>query len=373
MDHAATTPVHPAVTEAMLPWISVLGNPSSLHAEGRAAKDAIDASREILSDSLGCLFAEVLFTSGGTEAANLAIIGLALAHREKSRKRVLLGAIEHHAVLHCAEMLNALGFQVELIPVLRSGIVDLDALDSLLKDDVLLVSVMSANNELGTIQPVTKIVELAHEVGVLVHTDGVQTFLNTSRAPLEADLFTLSGHKINGPKGIGAIYTKAGVKLKSLVGGGGQEREVRGGTENVAGIVGIGKAVQVRMPGLVDRLEQRRLLRDSMLSLLVTAGFVHSVGSNVETLTGHCHVRFPGIDAETMLIRLDRMGVSASSGAACSSGSIEPSHVLRACGFSDQESKEGLRLTLGLDTTEADVVEGTQRIISASQEILATR
>ncbi len=376
LDHAATTPTHPEVVEAMRPWLSALGNPSSLHAEGRAAKHAIDEAREVLSETLGCLFAEVLFTSGGTEAANLALIGLALSHRDGSRNRVLMSSIEHHAVLHTREMLSALGFQVELLPVTASGLVDVDFLGSRLGSDVLAVSVMHANNELGTIQPIGEVTSLAHNVGALVHTDAVQSFLNTSPwtvGSLDVDLLTLSGHKINGPKGIGAIYTRAGVKLKPLIAGGGQEREVRGGTENLAGIVGLGVAVKVRREGMAERIASRAIIRDGLRNQLLAAGFVATVPAEVETLTGHLHVRLAGIDAETMLIRLDRMGVSASSGAACSSGSIEPSHVLVACGYSEAESKEGLRFTLGLETAPSEAALAGDRIVETASSILATR
>ncbi len=373
LDHAATTPVLPEVAEAMEPWLGgSYGNPSSLHEEGRRARAAVDEARETLSRHLGCLFAEVLFTSSGTEAANLAILGAALANEDTSRRRVLLGAAEHHCVLHTAPLLRRLGYVVELIPVDRTARVRVDAIAEMLGDDVLLVSVMHANNELGTIQPVREVAALSRQHGALFHCDAVQTFATASE--LEADLVSYSAHKVYGPKGIGAIYVKAGTRVKPLAVGGGQEREMRAGTENVAGIVGFAAAVKAR-----GRTEVRhtgsgvnyalRLARDTFLDLLVDAGFVPTMPNRDDSLDGHAHVRLPGVNAETMLIRLDRMGVSASSGAACSSGSLEPSHVLLVCGYSEQEAKEGLRFTLGRPTTIGDAEEAANRVIEAADAI----
>ncbi|HWA82783.1 MAG TPA: cysteine desulfurase family protein [Fimbriimonadaceae bacterium] len=356
LDHAATTPLLPEVREAMAPWLDrEFGNPSSLHEEGRRARAAIDEAREVLSGCLGCLFAEVLFTSSGTEAANLAIVGAALANEDPSRRRVLVGAAEHHCVLHTRPLLEKLGFRVEPIQVDRIGRLRLDTLEQMLGPDVLLVSVMHANNELGTIQPAGEALQLARQNGALFHCDAVQTF-----GFPEADLITYSAHKIYGPKGVGAIYIKAGTKVKPLAVGGGQEREMRAGTENVAGIVGFAAAVKA-MPKAVNSTA-----RDVFLERLAAAGFVPTVPDSLDTLPGHAHGRFPGIDAETILIRLDRAGVSASSGAACSSGSLEPSHVLLACGYSEKEAKEGLRFTFGRFSTVADAEEAAARVINCA-------
>lgn len=362
LDHAATTPLSKAAEAAMRPWLNA-GNPSSLYAEGRKAKDALDSAREILSDTLGCRFAEVLFTSGGTEAANLAIVGTALQNEDSTRNRVLLGAAEHHCVLHTQSLLERLGYRVELIPVDREARVDPNTLP--LGPDVLLVSVMHANNELGSVNPVRAIADRVHEYGAIFHTDAVQSFLKPELgsptwkvADLDADLVTISAHKVNGPKGTGAIYMRAGVKLKSLIGGGGQEREVRGGTENVAGIVGFGKAVaeHVRTPHAVSQST-----RESLATGLADLGALASVRQG-PTLRGHVHGRFPGIPAQTLLIALDRAGVAASSGAACSSGSVEPSHVLLACGYSPIEAAEGVRFTLGPETRPDEVEEALLRL-----------
>jgi cysteine desulfurase len=426
LDHAATSPLLPAAREAMLPWLNS-GNPSSLHAEGRRAKAAMDEARETLSEALGCLFAEALFTSGGTEGANLALIGSALHNPDPRRRRVLISAAEHHCVLGARPALEALGYQVELIPVDREARVNLDALRETMDDRVLIVSAMHANNELGTINPVSDIAHLAHRHGALYHCDAVQTFgkyVPDSRdklpklTHLPVDLLTVSAHKIGGPKAVGAIFVRAGVKLKPLVAGGGQEREVRGGTENVAGIIGFAAAVRAIASRQLDADAENP--RDALLSALIEAGFVPSAPPSfwdaraqnegglrgvrmvAPTKTGspkdaraqnegesskvpvpttqptpvldsHAHVRLPGVDAETMLIRLDREGISASSGSACSSGSVEPSHVLLACGYSPQESKEGLRFTFGPETNMGDAVQAGARIISVATEVQLAR
>jgi len=374
LDHAATTPLADEVREAMLPWTtSEFGNPSSLHAEGRRAKDAIDAAREILSGAIGSLFAEVLFTSGGTEAANLAIVGTALQNHGSKRTRILLGASEHHCVLHTTPILQALGFQVELVPVDREARIDLDALSNLMDDKVLLVSVMHANNELGTINPIRTIADQVHQVGGLLHSDAVQTFHAPGQLwkveDLDADLVTMSGHKIYGPKGVGAIYMRAGVKVKPLIAGGGQEREVRGGTENVAGIVGFGRATALPISDSI----QIRSARGRFVARLAEVAALPTVTSSGPTLAGHAHVRFEGIDAETMLIRLDRMGLSASSGAACSSGSIEPSHVLLACGYSHEVAKSGLRFTFGRNSSLDLADRAADIVIEAVTQIRSAR
>ena len=374
LDHAATTPMFPEVREAMQPWLNEeFGNASSLYAEGRRAKDAIDEARETLSDTLGCMFAEVLFTSSGTEAANLSIIGAALCSSESKRNRVLLSAVEHHCVLHTRPILERLGYAVSLVPVGKESVLDLDHFKSLLGDDVLLASVMQANNETGAIQPVREASELCREHGVLFLCDAVQTFLSHPNEhlveKLDADLLALSAHKINGPKGVGAIYIRAGVKLQPLALGGGQEREMRAGTENVAGIVGFGHAVRAHI-GCPERMSVKGVLRQTFLEALDCE--VELTCPHADTLSGHLHFRVPGIDAETMLIRLDRMGVSASSGAACSSGSLEPSHVLLACGYDARQAKEGLRFTFGWPGTVEESVEAAKRVSECVRSIRET-
>lgn len=383
LDYAATAPLLPEAREAMLPWLQEsYGNPSSLHAEGRAARCAIDVARETTSDAMGCDFGEVTFTSSGTEAANLAILGLALADRDASRRRVLMSAVEHDCVLSTKPLLERLGFSVQLISVDSHAVVNIAELEESLGSDVLLVAVMHANNELGTIQPVQEIAELTKKAGALFFCDAVQTFVTLPGKvqDMGADLVAVSAHKIGGPKGAGALYTRGGLKLQPLAVGGGQEREMRAGTENVAAIAGFGVAIQ-RSLGDAGRSSRMKEARNS---------FVESVNrfvapennrpapswtlpDSISPLPGHAHVRFPGLSAESILIVLDRMGVSASSGAACSSGSLEPSHVLKACGYSDEESREGLRFTFGPSISAVRAVEAGTRVAAAAEQVCRAR
>ena len=370
VDHAATTPILPEVAEAMRPWLETeFGNPSSLHEEGRRARQAVDQAREILAARLGCLFGEVLFTGSGSEAANLAIVGSALQSlaTDNPRRTVLLGRAEHHCVLETATILRLLGFTVKWIEVDREAKVHPDALKAQLDDTVLLISVMHANNELGTINNIAALVEIAHEKDALFHTDAVQTFgaLEIDVKNLEIDMLSVSAHKVYGPKAVGALYLKGGVKLTPVLPGGGQEREMRAGTENVAGIVGFREAVRHLTP-IQDKAKQAFFEN-------LTGEWVRSVAAETPTLPGHAHIRFPGINAETMLIRLDRVGISASSGAACSSGSLEPSHVLLAAGYSPAEAGEGIRVTFGRNQTEKEGKEAALKISQAATEIRATR
>jgi cysteine desulfurase len=369
LDHAATTALLPDVKARMTEAMERFGNPSSLHDHGRNAKHEIDWSREIVAEALGCMFAEVVFTGSGTEAANLAIIGSALANDDIRRSRILLSAVEHHCVLHTQPLLEKLGYTVELIPVDRESFVDLKRYEAMLGGDVLLVSVMSANNETGAIQPLKEVISLAHKKKIKVHCDHVQGFLKAIPNPimLGADLVSVAAHKINGPKGVGALAVLNGTKIKPLITGGEQEREMRGGTENVIGIVGFGEAI------LGHKVMKLRVLRDRFLDSLLTIGAVATVKDRARTLDSHVHVRFPGIDAETLLIRLDREGISASSGAACSSGSIEASHVLLACGYTELESKEGLRFSLGVGNTAEELGRAFEAISRCLHEIRGHR
>lgn len=352
----------------MVSVMDLFGNPSSLHEHGRMAKHEIDWAREQVSNALGCLFAEVVFTGSGTEAANLAIIGRALANEDSRRDRILLSSIEHHCVLNTRPILERLGYNVELIPVDRESLISLDCLLDILDDSVLLVSVMSANNETGMIQHLSEVTRLAHEVGATVHCDHVQGFLKSVPNPAEfADLVSVAGHKVNGPKGVGALAVLNGTKIKPLLTGGEQERELRGGTENMIGIVGFGAAIKDHK--LPDLSPMREMLRQTLLD----AGGVSTVYDSARTLDSHLHIRFPGIDAETLLIRLDREGISASSGAACSSGSIEPSHVMLACGYSEEQAKEGVRFSLGLGNTLEEIERAGKIIVAVVEEIRRRR
>ncbi len=368
LDHAATSPLAPGVREAMEPWISIeFGNASSLYEEGRKAKDAIDQARETVSSSLGCEFGEITFTSSGTEAANLAIYGSALANRNSTRNRILVGAAEHHCVIETQELLSSFGFEVELVPVDSEASIQLTWLEDKIDDRVLLVSAQSANNETGTIQPVKEIAKLCKHAGTMFHCDAVQSFGNQTEntAFMDADLVSISAHKIGGPKGLGALFVRAGIKLTPLLIGGGQEREMRAGTENVAGIVGIGAATNALLKDST-RIERKESARNAFADILeLDSNWNPTVKCRDDVLVGHCHGRFKGISAESLLIRLDGVGISASSGAACSSGSILPSHVMKACGYSEQEAKEALRFTFGWNSTVEDATEAALRVLEA--------
>jgi cysteine desulfurase len=365
LDHAATTPLSEPVREAMLPWLSPdgFGNASTLYSEGRAAKHAIDEARETLTSYLGCRFAEVLFTGSGTEAANMAIIGSALSNQNPGRRKIFLSSVEHHCVLNTASILQRLGYEVTHIPVNCQAQIDLDWLKNNLSEEVLLVSIQHANNETGTIHPVEKISELVRAQGAFFHVDAVQALGKTSiRYPDWADMATFSAHKIRGPKGIGAIYLKAGVKPSPILVGGGQEREMRAGTENVAAIAGFGAAVKHLQPvpeGLVEAF-----------FAAIGSDFVPTITGDIPKLPTHAHMRFVDVSAETLIIRLDRSGVSASGGSACSSGSIEPSHVLVAMGWDRKAISEGIRFTFGSASTLEDAQEGGKRVGEAVRAIL---
>ncbi len=363
-DHAATTPLDPAVLEAMLPWLSTeFGNASSLYAEGRRAKDALDEAREALSAAVECLFAEVVFTSSATEAINLGLLGVARAAVQGTRKRILLSASEHPAVLECRVALERMGYTVELIPVTETAQIDLQALRSMIADDVLLVAAMQANNETGAVNDIRAIIEVAKQHGSLVFIDAVQGFLTPSGSPfsLGADLVAVSSHKIYGPKGAGALVIRGGVEVQPLVVGGAQEREMRAGTENVAAIVGFGAAVRGFQGHQSGAIAARDAFRAEIGGLLgERAKF--TVPPDVDCLPGHCHLRIPGLSIESALINLDQAGVCASSGSACSAGSVEPSHVMMACGMSATEAKECLRFSFGRHSTPAEAQEAARRL-----------
>jgi cysteine desulfurase len=366
LDYAATAPLAAAAAERMAALVrEPPANPSSLHADGRRSRRLVDEARERICEAMGCDFGELYFTSGGTEAAKLAIVGAALANADRNRTRVLVGAAEHPCVLETGRWLARLGYTVERIPVDREARIELDALAASLDEHVLLVSVMHANNELGSVNPVVEAADLVHRVGAWFHTDAVQTFLNQSSQVQNrlvqatgADLISVSAHKLGGSQGVGALYARAGTRLEPILTGGGQEREMRAGTENVIGIVGFGEAVRYRLGDLVSQIGRARAARDAFmgrLGQLVGASMRPSVAEG-PMLESFAHLRFPGVPAESLLIRLDQEGISAGSGAACSSGSLEPSHVLLACGFSTEEASEGMRFTFGPEISVEDAL-----------------
>lgn len=358
LDHAATTPLRPEVRAAIEPYFSAdgFGNPSSLHADGQRAKRALDTARDTLAQALGGQFSEISFTSGGTESDNAALVGVLLARGRGSH--LVTTQIEHEAVGETARFLERLGFPITFLPVDAQGRVSPQSVADALTDRTALVSVMHANNEVGTVQPLREIADLVHARGAFFHTDAVQTFgqLPVNVHALGADLLSVSAHKIYGPKGAGALFVRSGVPVEPLMHGGGQERERRAGTENVAAIVGFGEAVRRMLPEREEEAARLTGLRDLLLSALRqrVPGVVLN-GHPVERLPNNLNLSFPGLDAETLLLTLDRVGISASSGSACTSGSIEPSHVLTAMGLPDERVNSAIRLTLGRSTTSDEI------------------
>jgi cysteine desulfurase len=358
LDHAATTPIAPDVRAAMAPFLAErFGNPSSLHAAGRAARGAVETAREQVAAALGITPLEVLFTSGGTEADNAAIKGIAWAARDAGRgAHLVTTAIEHHAVLEAVEWLvDRQGFTATVVPVGRDGIVDPETLLAAVREDTVLVSVMAANNELGTVQPLDVIGPALAARGVPLHTDAVQAF---GRAPLELDAWgigalALSAHKFNGPKGVGVLVLRRDLPCEQLLHGGGQERGVRSGTLNTAGIVGCGAAAQLTTETRASETARLRQLRDRLLGHLLAVEGVSLNGSAEWRLPHNAHVAVDGCDGEGLLLGLDSEGVAASTGSACQSGAAEPSHVLTAIG-APTEGTGHLRFTCGRTTTPAD-------------------
>ena len=354
LDYAATTPLRLEARAAMEPFLGAdgFGNPSSQHADGQRAKRALDAARDTLAQALGGQFSEITFTSGGTEADNAALVGVLLARGPGSH--LVTTTIEHEAISETAHFLEKLGFGVTFVPVDEAGRVAPQAIADALTERTALVSVMHANNEVGTVQPLREIADIVHAHGAYLHTDAVQTFgqMPVTAKDSGADLITVSAHKIYGPKGAGALYVRSGVPIEPLLHGGGQERGRRGGTENVAAIAGFGEAVRLMLPEREAEAARLTCLRDMFLAALHRrcTGLVLN-GHPTERLPNNLNVSFPGLDAETLLLVLDRAGVSASSGSACTSGSIEPSHVLMAMGLPDDRVRSAVRLTLGHGTT----------------------
>lgn len=359
LDYAATTPIDPEVLNAMLPFLSAnFGNASSIHRYGRTARAAMDTAREYIAELICADFAEIYFTGSGTEADNLALFGT-VAAAPAGKNHLVTTAIEHHAILHPAHALQTQGFEVTVVPVDSEGLVSLQDIEAAITDKTALVSVMHANNEIGTIQPIKEIAAIAHARGAKFHTDAVQT-IGQSKIDvrdLDCDLLTLSAHKIYGPQGVGALYIKQGTKVNPQLHGGAQEREKRAGTENISAIVGFGQAALLTQ----SRRETDPLciikLRDGFLSRLREAiPDLRLNGHPTLRLANNLNVSVSGIEGPTLLMNLDRHGVAASSGSACSSGSIEPSHVLKAIGLNDTLASSGVRFSLGRMTTEDELL-----------------
>lgn len=369
LDNAATTKTAAPVIEAMLPYFGeAYGNPSSIYSMSSQPREAVAQARHEIAAVLGARDEEVYFTAGGSESDNWAIKATAEAYATKG-KHIITSTIEHHAVLHTCAHLEKQGYEVTYIPVDRDGLVDAAAVEAAIRPDTILITIMFANNEIGTIQPIAEIGAIAKKHGVLFHTDAVQAF---GQVPISVDdcgidMLSLSGHKLHGPKGVGALYIRKGVKIRSLIDGGAQERKRRAGTENVPGIVGLGTAVKIAAETMEARAEQECKLRDYLIARMTeTVAYSWLNGSAEQRLPNNANFGFDFIEGESMLIMLDQAGVAASSGSACTSGSLDPSHVLLAIGLPHEKAHGSLRLTLSEETTKEDidyVVEQVGRIV----------
>lgn len=347
-DHSATTPMRPEVLEAMTPYLlEQYGNPSSVHAAGRSARAAIDKARRQIAQELNAKPTELIFTSGGTESDNYAIFGAAEAAREKGR-HLITTRFEHHAVLHAFEELEKQGYDVTYLDVPDTGVVSMTALQEAVREDTTLVSIMFGNNEVGTIQPIAAFGQFLRERGILFHTDAVQVFGKQAIdvEALQVDLLSASGHKINGPKGIGLLYVRTGVKLAPQTFGGEQERKRRAGTENVPGIVGLAKALELMIAERDQQQDHIKQLRSVLLTRLDESGVTYEV-NGVEGLPNVLNLYFPRIEIEPFLIMLDMRQMAVSSGSACTAGSVEPSHVLSAMYGEDERTRASVRISFG--------------------------
>jgi len=375
LDHAATTPIAAEVQTAMLEAMcEAWGNPSSIHLFGRRARDLMDEARVTIAHALGCLDAELFFTSSGTESNNMAIFGSARV-APSHKHHLITTAIEHHAVLHACRRLQEDGWEVTYLPVDSQGMVDPDAVRRALREDTWLVSVMHANNEIGTIQPIREIACICRERGVRLHCDAVQTFglLDVKVEDLGVDMLSVSAHKLYGPKGVGALYLRGGVKIAPLLVGGAQERELRAGTENVPGIVGFARAVQLSEQVKQEQVERVGYLRERLRQRLQERLPDMQVNGNPrQSLPSILSVTFRGVSAESLLIALDQRGIAASAGAACSAGSIEPSHVLLAIGMDEQEAMSTIRLSIGRGNT-LEEIETAAEVIAEEVKRLQRR
>ena len=368
MDNSATTPARKEVVEEMIPYLTEnFGNPSSIYEIGKISKHAIDKARKKVADALGAEENEIYFTSGGTESDNWAIKGIAFANRNKG-KHIITSSIEHHAVLHTCLWLEGQGFEVTYLPVDKYGMVTLEELKNAIRDDTILISIMLANNEIGTIQPVEEIGKIARENRIYFHTDAVQAI---GHVPIDVkkmniDLLSLSGHKFEGPKGCGALYIRKGVKIETLLHGGAQERKRRAGTENVPAIMGLGKAIELAAGEIEETDKNLLAMREHLIEGLLKIPKTHLNGHPTQRLANNVNVTFEYIEGESLLLLLNAKGIFASTGSACNSSSLEPSHVLTACGVPHEIVHGSLRLSLGRMNTEKDV----DRVLEALPEIV---
>ena len=357
MDNAATTPVSPAVLEKILPYFSeCYGNANSIHSTGLDARKALNAARKKVAAALNCNPEEVYFTSGGSESDNWALKGVAFANRKKGN-HIITSAIEHHAILHTCEWLEKQGFEITYVPVDADGLVNPADVEAAITDKTILISIMAANNEIGTIEPIEEIAKIAHAHHVLFHTDAVQAIgaIPVDVRAIGCDLLSLSGHKFHGPKGVGALYIKQGTRIDNLIHGGAQERGRRASTENVAGIVGMAEAIELATANIPEKAARISALRDQLIDGLTALPYVRLNGHRTKRLPGNVNVSVRFIEGESLLLRLDLAGVAASSGSACTSGSLDPSHVLLAIGLPHEIAHGSLRLSLSDTTTQEEV------------------
>ena len=369
LDHAATTPVSEPVLEAMIPFFkNSWGNASSVYGTGREARKAVEKARRQVAEAIGAEPREILFTGCGSESDNLAVKGTAFALKEKGR-HIITTAIEHPAVLNTCRWLEKQGFEVTYIYPDKKGLIDPEQIRLSIREDTILISMMAANNEIGTIEPVAEVGAVAREKGICFHTDAVQAAgaVPISVNEWNADLLSISAHKFHGPKGTGALYVRHGTHIDSLIHGGEQERGLRAGTENVPGIVGLGAAIEIASRNLKQNVVRTAFLRDRLIDrILAEIPGTKLNGAREGRLPNNCNISFDRIDGEALLLRLDLAGIAASSGSACTAGSQEISHVLKAIGLTDQEAKGSLRLTTGTGNTEEEIDE----TVTAIQEIV---
>jgi cysteine desulfurase len=370
LDYAATTPIHSEVVKAMLPYFTeAFGNPSSIHSYGQEAKGAIEEARVKVADLIGARSEELVFTSGGTEADNFAIKGVAFANESKGN-HIITSSIEHHAVIETCQFLERRGFRITYLSVDGDGLVDPDDVRKAITDKTTLISVMHANNEMGTIEPIAEIGKVATEAGIYFHTDAVQTVghISVNVNELVVDLLSMSAHKFYGPKGVGALYIRKGTKLAPFMHGGEQERRRRASTENVPGIVGLGKAAELAQHEMGEEVERLTYLRDQLIkSLLEQIDHTRLNGHPLKRLPNNINVSVDFVEGESMLLNLDLEGICASTGSACSSSSLEPSHMLLALGLSHEQAHGSLRFSLGKWTTEEEI----ERVLDVLPRVVA--
>ena len=375
MDNAATTPVKPEVLDAMLPYFTEkFGNPSSIYSISSENKKAITDAREVIAKTINTTPENIYFTAGGSESDNWALKATADAYASKG-KHIITTKIEHHAILHTCEYLETKGFEITYLDVDENGLVKMDELTAAIRPDTILISVMFANNEIGTIEPIAEIGKIAHEHGVLFHTDAVQAY---TQVPIDVeamniDMMSTSGHKINGPKGIGFLYIRKGVKIKSFIHGGAQERHRRAGTENVTGIIGLAKAAEIATANMKERTAEEIKVRDHLIERIEKEiPYAKLNGDRVKRLPNNVNFSFQFVEGESMLILLDSKGICASSGSACTSGSLDPSHVLLAIGLPHEIAHGSLRLTISDQITMEDadyVVDNLKEIVNHLREM----